>query len=119
MQHGYTSDELNEPGIYAIINTVTGKRYVGATMNRFRDRYNQHRCDLSLGRHANKVMQADWNVYGPKMFQFVILEPVTRVFRAPRDYLDDRELWHIDNSPAGVYNGARTTQALRVSVLNR
>lgn len=64
-----------QSGIYAIVNKVNGKRYVGSTAN-FRTRKINHWSDLRCDRHPNNHLQAAWNKYGEKCFAFIILEHV-------------------------------------------
>jgi group I intron endonuclease len=64
----------NLPGIYAIVNTVTRKRYVGSTVKGFRSRWAEHQYRLKANTHGNKYLQLAWNKYGPKSFVFIILE---------------------------------------------
>lgn len=61
------------PGIYIIKCLKNGKFYIGSSIN-LRARLNQHRNDLRKDKHANKHLQAAWNKYGEKQFEFKILE---------------------------------------------
>ncbi len=60
-------------GIYAIINLVTGKAYVGQAFN-FKKRWTNHEVELRLNRHCNPYLQASWNKYGEQNFIFIVLE---------------------------------------------
>lgn len=60
-------------GIYAIVNLVTGKTYVGQAF-KFNKRWSNHEVELRLGRHCNPYLQASWNKYGEQNFIFIILE---------------------------------------------
>jgi group I intron endonuclease len=60
-------------GIYHILNTVTGVRYVGQSVNLFR-RLNCHRNALCDGRHENKYLQRAFTKYGEESFSFGVLE---------------------------------------------
>jgi len=62
---------LNSSGIYAIENTVNGKRYVGSALS-FRRRWRLHRRMLEAGRAPRKFQNA-WNKYGPDKFEFRVL----------------------------------------------
>ena len=59
----------NQSGIYEIINTVNGKRYIGSTSS-FTLRWKQHRRDLRRGAHANPRLQNAWNKSGEVAFEF-------------------------------------------------
>lgn len=68
----YSLAELARSGIYQIVNTVTGKRYVGSAV-KIGLRWRQHRCEAGKGRH-NRIFQNAWNKYGPDAFVFSIIE---------------------------------------------
>ena len=64
------------PGVYKIINTVTGKPYIGST-NDFYERLNDgHLRELRLGIHGNGHLQNSWNLYGEDSFIYEIVEVV-------------------------------------------
>jgi group I intron endonuclease len=65
--------ERERSGIYAILNTVTGKRYIGSAKC-FRTRWNAHRAALNKGLHHSKHLQSAWNKHGAEAFVFTILE---------------------------------------------
>lgn len=72
--------------VYCIENIQNKKRYIGQTVNYIK-RYAQHRCDLNAGRHDNKYLQADWDLYGEKSFVFYILE------EDPDDLCEAEKYW--------------------------
>lgn len=86
-------------GIYVILHVKSGKIYLGQAQN-IRARWRCHRSDLKLGKHGNRHLQAAWNKYGEKAFQFKILE------RCSIDQLDEREQHYLDvYIPKGIcYN---------------
>lgn len=59
-------------GIYEIVNTVNGKRYVGSAVS-FRRRWYEHRRQLKAGSHHSRKLQAAWKKHGEAAFQFSIL----------------------------------------------
>lgn len=59
-------------GIYEIVNTVSGKRYVGSAVN-FENRWRLHQHRLSIGLHHNSPLQCAWDKYGQEMFTFRLL----------------------------------------------
>jgi len=63
------------PGIYSILNTQNGKRYVGRSKN-MEARWRGHERSLVAGSHCNNHLQRSWNLYGSSTFQFEILEVV-------------------------------------------
>lgn len=76
-------------GIYIILNTKTGKVYIGQAVD-FRGRWQRHKKDLNTGRHYNGYLQAAWNKYGAKAFKFQKLE------YCPVDQLDEREQHYLN-----------------------
>lgn len=58
-----------QTGIYEIVNTVNGKRYVGSA-KRFSVRWSEHRRDLSASRHHSSILQKAWVKYGSEAFEF-------------------------------------------------
>lgn len=62
-------------GIYQIRNTITGKRYVGASQN-IEARWQQHRHAMRRRNHENSKLMSDWHTYGEDVFEFSILEVV-------------------------------------------
>jgi predicted GIY-YIG superfamily endonuclease len=63
---------LNKTGIYAIVNKVDGKAYVGSSEN-IRRRWVAHRSTLKNNKHHSQYLQNAWNKYGKESFVFVIL----------------------------------------------
>jgi group I intron endonuclease len=66
-------DTVPQSGIYEILNTTNGKRYVGSAKN-FGTRWKAHRTDLNRGKHHSRYLQAAWNKYGAEAFAFNVLE---------------------------------------------
>lgn len=57
-------------GIYAILNLIDGKRYVGSAQN-FTARWKAHRFHLGKGSHHSRYLQAAWNKHGGQNFEFL------------------------------------------------
>lgn len=91
----------NCSGIYAIVNTLNNKKYIGSTSN-MRKRYRQHYNDLVKQKHTNIILQRAFNKYGEKYFEFWILEKCENV----RDTLLMLEQKYINDF--GDYNIATT-----------
>ena len=68
--------KLSKSGIYYILNTVTGCRYVGSAINVQR-RFTTHRKQLTLRKHHSAKLQNAWNKYGSDAFEFVMIESVS------------------------------------------
>lgn len=56
-------------GIYEIVNTVNGKRYVGSACS-FHERWKLHRIHLRRGTHHSPHLQASWDKHGEAAFKF-------------------------------------------------
>lgn len=60
-------------GVYEILNTTNGKRYVGSAVN-LKRRERDHRSRLRGGYHSNQHLQRAWNKYGDECFEFSVLD---------------------------------------------
>ena len=76
--------------IYEIKNLLTGKVYVGSSIQ-YETRKRRHLAKLKRGTHHSTHLQNSWNVYGNDNFEFKILEIVDSV-----DNLIDREQHYMD-----------------------
>lgn len=70
---------MNQSGIYEIVNTVNGKRYIGSSKN-IKFRWCIHKTELRQSAHHCAHLQAAWNRYGEEAFQFRVL-----LFSAPKN----------------------------------
>jgi group I intron endonuclease len=64
---------MAKSGIYKITNVVTGKFYIGSSVN-IEQRFNEHKSMLVGARHPNPILQHSWNTHGPAKFTFEIVE---------------------------------------------
>lgn len=78
-----------QTGIYEIVNTVNGKRYVGSSVNIPR-RWAAHRHLLRHGKSNNHKLKAAWEKYGEQSFAFNVLELCSK------EELIEKEQYHID-----------------------
>lgn len=69
-------------GIYKILNTKNGKKYIGSAVD-ITVRWSGHLWFLQNGSHHNRYLQNAWNKYGEGAFVFSILEEC-----APEDLLE-------------------------------
>lgn len=60
-------------GIYKITNLSNNRIYIGESFDIER-RWEQHKKDLVYGKHINKALQKDFNIYGRKYFKFEVLQ---------------------------------------------
>lgn len=77
--------------IYRITCVVTGKFYIGSTVNKAQ-RWARHRKQLRDGTHPNKHMAQAWAKHGEEAFVFEVLESVddhAALFAAEQKYLDE------------------------------
>ena len=88
-------------GIYAIINKVTGRTYVGKATVTFGERWSSHKSLLRSRRHRNKDLQTDWIEYGEQAFEFSILEVIR--WDQPDAFCTERERFH-GETRASLYN---------------
>jgi group I intron endonuclease len=74
-------DDLGKTGIYAIVNKVNGKFYVGSaarvkqykSKSGFYIRWKEHLKTLRFSKHHSRYLQNAWNKYGEENFEFRIL----------------------------------------------
>lgn len=59
-----------QSGVYEIVNTVNGKRYIGGTVD-FHRRWGLHCRQLRAGKHHSQKLQRAWNKYGEATFKFL------------------------------------------------
>jgi group I intron endonuclease len=88
----------NLPGLYLIVNRITGRKYVGQSKN-IQQRREEHWGQLSRGCHYNRFLQDDYNEYGKDAFVFSVLE----YFIGDQGELDKREQYWI-NKLCATYN---------------
>lgn len=86
-------------GIYAIRNKKNNKKYIGVSRDVYK-RKKEHFYKLGRGRHVNRLLQGDYDLYGVSAFEFTVLK------KAPIDKLFDMEKEYIKryNSFGGGYN---------------
>lgn len=88
-----------QSGIYAITNTVNGKKYIGSALN-IRTRCNFHRSMLSLGKHHSQKLQRSWIKNGADVFEFSVVEYVHE-----KIHLVAREQFWIDHFKSATSSG--------------
>ncbi|MCM3274277.1 GIY-YIG nuclease family protein [Paenibacillus elgii] len=94
-------NEYRTSGIYAIINTVNGKIYIGQT-SKYIDKYlRKERIEkLRLGKMHRKPLQEDFKKYGPNNFQFFILERIINLISTdePSSTLENYEKQQLEET---------------------
>jgi hypothetical protein len=66
-----------QTGVYEIVHTESGRRYVGSAVN-FDGRWKAHRFHLARGTHHSRYLQSCWSKHGADAFAFrktIICEP--------------------------------------------
>lgn len=63
-------------GIYAIVNNISNKMYIGSAIN-LKRRMGNHLLNLKKNRHSSPPLQAAFNKYGEENFSFELLESVS------------------------------------------
>lgn len=78
--------------IYKIENKITKKIYIGQTDRKYiGDRIGKHKYSLKNGKHKNKLMQKDFDLYGFESFEVSVLEELSDY-----DLANKRERYFID-----------------------
>lgn len=89
-------------GIYKITNKITGKVYVGASLN-IGLRHQAHLTRLRNGYHHNTDLQKDFDKYGPDAFGLEVIEEIPET---DPDLMHQREKFWIKYYPY-IYNTGR------------
>ena len=113
-------------GIFQIRNEVSGKIFVGSSMD-LAAMFNRIRFQLFAGAHPNKELEADWKRLGADKFSFDVLEEIVPREEPNYDYKADLEtledLWLEKLEPYGEkgYNERKKTseERLRMIAANR
>lgn len=99
-------------GLYEIVNTLNGTRYIGSSSHIFR-RLIGHRGDLRTNEHHNAHLQHAWLKYGEGSFIFRIICRTTEEDKIPT------EQRHLDLAFGGgekLYNISKNADAPRTGV---
>jgi hypothetical protein len=98
-------------GVYRVRNTVHDRSLVGSTTD-LPAMLNRQRAQLSMGAHANRALQKDWDELGSEAFEFEVLDELTPPDQPDYDPTADLKaleaLWLDQLSPYGErgYNKA-------------
>lgn len=83
-------------GIYEIVNTVNGHRYIGSAVN-IDKRWREHLLQLKKHTHHSVYLQRAWDKHGSSCFTFSVIE------HCVKEQLIDREQFYI-NAFSPEYN---------------
>lgn len=89
------------PGVYGILNVVTGRIYVGSS-NKIGKRWQRHRWLLRRGDHENSYLQASWTKHGEENFAFYVIR--RHVPLEDLVYSETEVLAAFQDEAEGVYN---------------
>jgi group I intron endonuclease len=87
-------------GIYIIQNEVSGKMYIGSSVNIY-TRFSKHESDLKANRHHSPMLQNSWNKHGSSAFKFKVVE----IVEDTSDLLSVEQRWLDKYSPE--YNSCK------------
>ena len=90
----FDKETKDKSGVYAIINKVNSKLYVGSA-SCFYNRLHAHYSELINNKHSNSYLQNSWNEYGEESFDFEIIELVD-IINDNKDNLIEREQYWLD-----------------------
>lgn len=101
-------------GVYAIVNTVNNKRYVGSSKS-VDSRFNEHRRKLRRGDHTNKKLQRAWNKYGEDKFEFVVIEEccIDNLLTREQAYIDECSEYNVRKNAWANYGLVPTEETRR------
>ncbi len=108
-------------GIYEIVNLLSGKRYIGQSVN-IAQRFRQHKHVLRKG-IASEYLQHAWNKYGEAAFEFRIVCLCPREELSKREDLEAekynfRQLYNIREDYGGTNHSPETVAKLRAATAN-
>jgi|SRR6266568_7342538 len=103
-----------QSGVYAIINIVTDKCYIGSSANTAK-RWREHKNQLKKGIHHSDYLQRSYNVHGEPAFLYEIIEKVELpelLFRREQFYVDwlkpEYNMYPVVDSPRGYKHSEET-----------
>ncbi len=100
------SRDNTTPGIYAIVCSETGSRYVGRS-NGIGTRVMAHIYLLRNGTHDNKRLQSDFTRFGEDKFNYTVLD---KLHNPTKEMLLEREEFYISSFPfSELYNARRSS----------
>lgn len=111
----YRNDELwNKSGIYAFINTINGKQYIGSSLNLYK-----RMLDHIAGRRSNISLQRAFDKYGKDNFHFVIyayapyvLPSITDLETLFMSYFPFDNLYNLTRIASSMYGYKHTDDAI-------
>ena len=111
-------------GVYEIVNTVNGHRYIGSSAN-VSKRWQEHTRDLNGNKHHSVYLQRAWTKYGYENFVFSVLETCEKVLLVEREqfYFDTIHPEYNNSptarSPLGVKHSDETRRKVSEAGMGR
>lgn len=110
-------------GIYEIVNTVNGKRYVGSSID-IESRWNAHLRELRRGTHHAHHLQHSFNKYGEEMFTMRCIIACEREQLIPLEQAELDSGYDYNSSPTagntlGMKFSDEARERIRQNRLNR
>lgn len=102
-------------GVYAIVNRVSGKYYIGSTSEALKHRRWHHIKELNKNKHGNQHLQRSWNKHGRDAFIFVVLDVCAdkaECLRIEQEYIDIR----LAIDPENTYNICQTAHSRKGTI---
>lgn len=102
----YIPKEYKQSGIYCILNTKTGKKYIGSS-NNILQRIRTHYSELNNNKHDNSYLQRSFNKHGIDYFIWGIVEFCyeTKCIEREQCYLDNCPNWNL------LYNNRKIAES--------
>ena len=93
----------SKSGVYEIVNTETGMKYIGSSVN-LKQREYSHIYALRKGTHYNTYLQNSFNKYGESVFEFNIIELKKRkeIRATEQSVIDSYDFSDLYNVVSGV-----------------
>lgn len=116
--------DLTRSGIYQIVNTTNGKRYIGSAA-RIEKRWAEHRRGLKKGVHHSRHLQSSWAKHGEGVFRFEVLEfcGAQALLTREQHYLDvlrpEFNICKIAGSTLGRIHGPETRAKIAAKAVGR
>lgn len=82
-------------GIYAIVNKINGKQYIGSSKSIHNRWINNHLPTLKSGNHFNRHLQSAWNKYGGNNFELQLIEECKELKLPEREgyWIEKKSSW--------------------------
>lgn len=101
-------------GIYKIVNTINGHKYVGSAVD-IESRWYRHKWNLNRNEHHSQKLQNSWNKNGADCFEFIVIEECAPT----KEVLEELEQYWIDTLGAYGDTGYNMSQIVNRPMLGR